>query len=518
VNESTQERAARAAAPLSSVADGVGAEVSATEAGDVVTSRRQVQSRPPRRRWVRRAAILLVSILVVGGGILAWATWRLSTNINRVDVSGVVGTDRPAVDPNAGKAVNLLLLGSDTRVGKGNDNYGEMTQDPGQHSDTNLFVHVSADRSWATAVSIPRDSMVPGPPECSPDSPTSQWAVRQWNTNYKIGGTGCVIRAFEGNTGIFVDHYAVVDFRGFKDMVDALGGVEVCTPEPIKDRDSELTLAAGRHRLDGEQALGYVRTRKSLGDGSDLGRIGRQQAFLSSIAQEGTSSELLRQPTKLYSFLSAATRSLTTDPEFDLDAMADLATSLRGIGLDRLEFITVPSETYEPDPNRVQWSPSAEQIWSALREDRRVGDSTPTPTPAPSASLRVSPAEVAVRIINSSGATGLARQARSGLEVQGFDEVSVAEGEVGTGGTLVEYSGDGADAAATVAAAFPGSRVVRTDGLGATVQVTLGERSRPVVEVPNRLGREPLPTPSVSPSPRPVTPIETRAANSDICS
>ncbi|MGL5929233.1 MAG: LCP family protein, partial [Dermatophilaceae bacterium] len=283
-------------------------------AAETATSRRELHRRPVRS-WRRRLTVVLVVALLVSGGGAAFAAWRLSANVTRVDVSDALG-DRPVQTD----AVNLLLLGSDSREGEGNDQYGA-DADRGVKSDTNLLVHLSADRSWATVVSIPRDSMVAAPPDCAADAPREEWDVRQWNHNYREGGVGCLIRTLEGNTDLFVDHYAVVDFRGFKDMVDALGGVEVCSAEPIDDPNSGLELDAGRQRLDGEQALAYVRTRKSVGDGSDLGRIERQQAFLSSVVQEATSSRLLARPDRLYRFLDAATSSLTTDPDLSVGAM-----------------------------------------------------------------------------------------------------------------------------------------------------------------------------------------------------
>ncbi|MGL5817787.1 MAG: LCP family protein [Phycicoccus sp.] len=489
-------------------------------AAEVATSRRDLHRRPARN-WRRRLTVLLAVVLVVSGGGAAFAAWRLNANVTRVDVSDALG-DRPAQTD----AVDLLLLGSDSREGEGNDGYGT-DADRGVKSDTNLLVHLSADRSWATVVSIPRDSMVSAPPDCSAEAPREEWDVRQWNHNYREGGVGCLIRTLEGNTELFVDHYAVVDFRGFKDMVDALGGVEVCSSEPIDDTSSGLELDAGRQRLGGEQALAYVRTRKSVGDGSDLGRIERQQAFLSSIVQEATSSQLLARPDRLYRFLDAATSSLTTDPDLGVGAMRDLATSLQGIGLDQIEFVTVPSEAYPEDPNRVQWSAAADRIWAALREDRRINSPAPSASSTPSASttptepLAVEPDQVeAVQVLNASGTPGLARQARAALEVQGFAEVGIDEADVSTAGTVVAYSGDDPDDARTVAAAFPGSRITREDGLGDTVQVTLGQRSLPVVELPNRLGSDPLPSPSLSPSPPTSTPepeIEARTADTDIC-
>ena len=483
-------------------------------------SRRDVHGWPVRRRR-RWAVVARVSVLVVVAVVafVAFAAWRLDANIERVDVSQGIGTDRP--DAGNTEAVNVLLIGSDTREGAGNDGYGDNDGILGEaHSDTNLLVHLSADRSSATVVSIPRDSMTSAPPRCSPTAPRDEWVTRQWNQNYRIGGTGCLIRTLEGNTGLFIDHYAVVDFRGFKQMVDALGGVEVCTSEPIDDRNTHLQLDAGRHTLDGRQALQYVRVRKSVGDGSDLGRIERQQAFVSSVMQQATSTGLLLQPTRLYSFLDAATRSLTTDPDLDLGAMRDLASSVRGIGLDKIQFVTVPHEAYPRDPNRVQWKTSAEQIWSALREDRPVGaEPKPVATPSPSATqpLTVSPDEVTVRVVNASGVPGLARQARAALEVQGFAGVTTRNGVIGRTGALVEYSAGQAEAARTVAAAFPGARVKETDGLGATVRVTLGTGAPQVAEVENRLGTEPLPSPTVS-APPPAESIPTRKATTDICS
>ncbi|WP_377644012.1 LCP family protein [Oryzobacter terrae] len=484
-------------------------------------TRRELHGRE-RPHWRRSLVIGLVAVLVVLGGGAAFVAWRLNANITKIDVSEAIGTDRPEEVAGTTDAVNLLLIGSDTREGDGNDAYADNDGTTGEaHSDTNLLVHVSADRTWATVVSIPRDSMTPAPPDCSATAPKEQWRMRMWNQNYRIGGTGCLIRTVEGNTGLRIDHYAVVDFRGFKTMVDALGGVDVCTSEPIDDANTHLVLAAGRHTLDGRQALQYVRVRKSIGDGSDLGRIQRQQAFLSSVMQEATSTKLLFQPSRLFSFLDAATKSLTTDPDFGLGTMQDLATSVRGIGLDEIQFVTVPNETYPLDTNRVQWKDSAKTIWKALREDQQLGvpAKTASPTPTPSAEpLTASPDEISVRVVNSSGVPGLARQARDALQVQGFVGVTTSDGTPGPTGALVEYSGDRAEEARTVAAAFPGATVEKVSGLGSTVRVTLGEGAPTVAELPNRLGDEPLPTPSVEATPSPGESIPTRTATTDICS
>ncbi|HET7821767.1 MAG TPA: LCP family protein, partial [Ornithinibacter sp.] len=293
------------------------------------------------------------------------------------------------------------------------------------------------------------------------------------------------------------------------------------TPVAIDDAHTHLQLTAGKHTLDGRQALQYVRVRKSIGDGSDLQRINRQQAFLSSVIQRATSTQLLFEPTKLYSFLDAATKSLTTDPEFGVGTMRDLAGSVKGIGLDKIQFVTVPNEPYVPDPNRVQWKASADQIWSALRADRAVGakpkkpSATPSPTSPP---LTVSPADIKVTVANATGVSGLARQAAAALEVQGFSGITTASAATTTTPVVVEYSGEHFEDARTVAAAFPGAVVEKTTGLGARVKVTLGRGAPDVGEVPNRLGSAPLPSPSISSQPEPTESIATRNADTDICS
>lgn len=484
--------------------------------GDSRVRRRAVQRRRHRRSIVKIAGIVLVSALVLAVAATLFASWRLNENISRVNVDAAVGTDRPTV---ATGPLNILLIGSDTRVGEGNGGFGDGSWEPGAHSDTNLLVHFSADREHVTVVSIPRDSMTLAPPECSSTAPKAQWTVRQWNQNYTAGGPGCLIRTLEGNTGIFINHFAVLDFGGFKDMVDALGGVPVCTKVAINDARANLQLSPGRHVLNGEQALGYVRVRYTLGDGSDLGRIKRQQAFLSSVAQEATKTSLLLRPDKLYGFLDAATKSLTTDPSFDVSTMRDVATSVKNLGISKIKFLTVPTEQYAPDPNRVQWKQGAELIWAAIREDREIGapvKPSPSPTSTLTSPLTVSPTKIAVRVVNASGVSGAARYAAQALTVQGFPSVGTGNAAVVTEPAVIRYSGAQGEAARTVAAAFPRARTEQVTGLGATIEVVLGVGFPTVVELPNRTGTQPLP--SLSPTPSPSGSIETRSADEDICS
>jgi LCP family protein required for cell wall assembly len=475
--------------------------------------RAEEQSAATRATRRKRLVIILavVALVVVAGAGAVW--WRLEGNIHRLDVSGQLASNRPSLPDGP---LNVLLIGSDTRVGQDAPDASKVS---GARSDTTLVAHVSADRRHVTVVSIPRDSMVKMPPNCDAKVPKSQWPVQQFNAAFAMGGPACTINTVEANTGLFINHFAVVDFNGFKGMVDALGGVPVCTEVPIDDPKAHLKLAAGRHVLDGKQALGYVRVRYTEGDGSDLGRIKRQQAFLSSVVQEATRTSLLLRPDRLFSFLDAATRSLTTDEDFGIGTMQELATSVKDIGMSNVKFVTVPVEAYAPDPNRVQWSASAETLWQTLRADEVIGAKPSATSSGTQSPLTVSPADVRVQVVNATGVSGLAGEVARALEVQGFPAVATSSTDTRPTGVVVEYGAGDKEAARTVAAAFKGARLEEATGLGGVVRVTLGAGAPPVREVPNRLGSSPLPTPTISaPTPSATASIETRTADQSICS
>ena len=467
------------------------------------------EARHTRRRRALAGVGVIVLVVLVGLGV-AW--WRLEGNISRLDVSKDLGT-RPTA---AAGPLNILLIGSDNREGEG---VPGASLGSGARSDTTLIAHVSADREHVTVVSVPRDSMVPAPPSCRNSTPKNEWVVQQWNAMFSIGGPACLITTIEGNTGLRMDHFAVVDFRGFRDMVDALGGVPICAPEAIDDPKAKLRLSAGRHVLDGSQALGYVRARKTIGDGSDLGRIARQQAFLSSVVQEATRTSLLVRPDKLFGFLDAATKSLTTDEQFDLGTMKELASSVKDIGVKNIQFITVPVQDYPADPNRVEWAPSADVLWQTLRDDGVVGEK-PTATASGSASpLTVSPTQVKVDVVNATGVQGLAAQVAAALEVQGFPKPTTSSSTDRPNGVVVEYGSGQKEAARTVAAAFEGATLREDAAVTSGVRVVLGAGAPAVQEIPNRTGSSPVPTPTVSaPEPAPTPTITARTADQDICS
>ncbi|MFE0104670.1 LCP family protein [Streptomyces sp. NPDC059009] len=330
-------------------------------------------ARKPRGRKIRRVVCwTLAGIIVVGGGLGFVAYQHLNGNLSSVDIDAALGKDRPADTDNGSQ--DILVLGSDSRSG---DNKGLAGGDTGgtARSDTAMVVHLPAGRAKATAVSIPRDTLVTRP-QCTTDSgkklPEAQRVM--FNSVYTSGGPACVVKTVESMTGIRMDHYVEIDFAGFKDLVDALGGVTITTDKPINDKDSGLHLDAGTHKLNGTESLAFVRTRHGIGDGSDLGRIGLQQKFmlaaLSEIKQQGT----LSNPAKLYKIANAATKALTTDSGLgSLTDLADFARSLNKLDPSTMQTLMLPVEYDKKDPNRVVAAqPQATELWNALRADQPV--------------------------------------------------------------------------------------------------------------------------------------------------
>ena len=327
-----------------------------------------------RRRTVAKVVIGTVVALALVTGVTVVLLYRqLNENLTGVDVEGML-SDRPDTVEVEGpkEPLNVLVMGYDTREGEGNDIDGEEGEGG---SDTTILFHFSADRERAYGVSIPRDSMVDRP-ECTAEDgseiPAEDYV--QWNEAFTLGGQACTIQQFEQLTDLRIDHYVVLDFAGFKSMVNAIDGVEVCIPETIDDPKHQIYLEAGTRELEGDKALDYVRQRYAVGDGSDIGRMKRQQAFIASMAAKVLSKGTLSRPDKVYGFLSAATKSLTVDPELDnIRTLAGLGLEFQGIGLDNIQFLTVPFEYDPQNPNRVIWAPEAKRVWRKLRNDETLG-------------------------------------------------------------------------------------------------------------------------------------------------
>jgi len=359
----------------------------------------------------RGIALTLAAVVVFGASGVAAVAAKLNGNMNKVDVSALVQpipatTKAPDPDdPNAGQAVNILILGSDQRDGENGEIGGNVE---GMRSDTTMVLHISADRSRVELVSIPRDSLVDIPSCTMTNGKTTRATHGMFNSAFATGwdnggdmesAAACTINTVQQNTGITINHFVVVDFAGFQQMVNAIGGVPMCIPNSMFSPDAGLALAPGFQTLDGQTALAYARARKGegVGDGSDTNRIGNQQKLIAAMVREVLSRDVITNPQKLISFLSAATSSLTTDSTMSISNMTGLAYNLRNINSGNITFMTIPFAPAKSDPNRVEWTSAADAVWANMANDVPALGETPaapatttaptpgsTPTPAPS--------------------------------------------------------------------------------------------------------------------------------------
>ncbi|MFE0106994.1 LCP family protein [Streptomyces sp. NPDC059009] len=310
------------------------------------------------------------SVIVLGGAGLGYVYFKLNGNIKGVDINAALGTDRPDDVDNGSQ--DILVLGSDSRSGD-NSKYGK--DEGGARSDTAMIVHVYKGHKKASVVSIPRDTLITRPECATGDGKTDPGGRRQmFNTAYEVGGPACAVKTVEKMSGIRMDHYVEVDFTGFKKLIDTLGGVDITTKKAINDDKSHLNLKPGSHTLNGEQALGLVRTRHGVGDGSDLGRIQLQQAFIKALINQVKDVGVFSNPKKLFDLADDATSAITTDSDLnDVKSLASFANGLKGIGAGDMKMVTLPIQYDPADPNRVLPLEKADQeVWDALRADQPI--------------------------------------------------------------------------------------------------------------------------------------------------
>ncbi|MFE3408658.1 LCP family protein [Streptomyces mirabilis] len=338
--------------------------------GRVKGSRRKPRS--TRSKALLITAWTTAGIVVLGGAGAGYLYFKLNGNIKTVDINQALGTDRPLKVDNGSE--NILVLGSDTRSGS-NKKLGGGTDDGSARSDTAMIVHIYEGHKKASVVSIPRDTLVPRP-SCTDDKGVTHAAATgvMFNSAYSTGGAACAVKTVESMSGIRMDHYIEVDFSGFQKLIDDLDGVRVTTTKNIKDPDSHLNLTAGTHTLDGQQALGLVRTRHGVGDGSDLGRIQLQQAFIKALVNQVKHIGVLSSPTKLYDLADTATKTVTTDSDLGtVKNLASFANGLKGISSSNMNMVTMPVQYDSADANRVLVDKAkAQLVWTALKNDRAI--------------------------------------------------------------------------------------------------------------------------------------------------
>jgi LCP family protein required for cell wall assembly len=339
--------------------------------------------------------ILGVSVAVSG---IAIAELSNSIKANGIVLAGSTKiTEADLAGP-----INMLLVGSDTRAGQGKG-YGN---DTSELADVIILLHVSADRKYATAMSFPRDLLVPWPACPSTSTPPGPGylpqSLGQINATIANGGPGCTLLTVEKLTGLKIPYLAMIDFKGVIEMSNAIGGVDVCTTKPIKDQYTFLDLPAGNHTLKGKQALQFLRTRHGVGDGSDLSRISNQQVFLTSLVRKVKSAGVLGNPIYLYSLASAAARNMKLSESLtDIGVMVALAGALKDVELDKMTFLQVPSRGGLPAPYSGRVAPiyeTANLIFEKLQKDEPIilakangGQGAVVASPAPSSSASPSP-------------------------------------------------------------------------------------------------------------------------------
>jgi LCP family protein required for cell wall assembly len=424
--------------------------------------------------------VVLLGALTVGGFVLVH---HLNANLTTEDVSGALGSVRPTqpiVPDVAYQPENILIMGTDSRIDQGSG-FGTEGCDC---SDTTVLIHLSADRKHAIALSIPRDTWVTVPSCERSNGSNSQSYQGKFNSAFSIGGPACTIKTVESMTDVRVDHFIVVDFDGFRDLIDALGGVQVCFTTPVDDPESHLVLPAGYSTLNGTQALGVVRARKTLGDGSDISRIDRQQALMTSLAKKISDKGLLLNPVKLYSVLNVATKAITVDPGLgSVSKLADLARSLHTIPLSNITFVTMPWVSRGDGSNVLMDVSKTQPILDAMNDDTVWPVATPTPSSS-QPTVTVTPSSIRVKVLNGAGVKGAAAKAAAQLEAQGFTVVSVGDAPVSTYTTpVVEYDPAYDESARTLTTSITGATSIAKSGLGKTLVVIVGTQGITVVPV-----------------------------------
>lgn len=348
--------------------------------------------------------ILVKGLALVVGASVALAGIAVFELSNTVQARGLsLPNAKPITAKDLEGPLNILLVGSDTRKGQGKG-YGTESS---VLADVMILLHISADRKNATAVSFPRDLMVPWPacPSTTGGPGYLPQSLGQLNATIANGGPGCTLLTIEQLTGLKIPYLAMIEFNGVIEMSNAIGGVEVCVAQEISDPYTQTYLKPGEYTLQGKAALQFLRTRHGVGDGSDLSRISNQQVFLTSLVRKIKSAGVLTNPVQLYSLANAAARNMQLSESLtDLGTMVALASALQNVDLDKMVFVQVPSRGGLPAPYSGRVMPIYEQaniLFQKLVNDEpiKLGSNTgqgavvatPTPTPSVTASAKPTP-------------------------------------------------------------------------------------------------------------------------------
>ncbi|MEO5994637.1 MAG: LCP family protein [Arthrobacter sp.] len=448
----------------------------------------------PRRLpgWLK-IGTAVVSVLLVG--VIAFgAYWaiRLQGNISKASLGAGSDKTEPVVD-DARDRMQILILGSDTRDGK-NSQYGGPEDSTGYgNSDVMMLMDISADNKRVNVVSFPRDLLV-DTPKCTDQKTKQEFPARQnvmINSAMSEAGIGCAVDTVNKLTGLEIDHFMMADFDSVKELSNTVGGVDVCISDAVFDPDSGLRLPKGTSKVQGEQALAFLRARHAFADGGDLGRIKGQQGFLSSLVRKIKDDGTLTNPAQMLQIADVVTKNLTIDEGMaSVPTLLTVGNRLKNIDVGKIAFVAVPTMPAASDPNRLDLAePAASQLFAAMRKDIDLTDPTATPTPSgsPDASATASAAPSTsppapaydkavqpVTVANGSGVPARSQEIIKSLTAGGFSQLAqLAAPAVVT--TAVYYGAGFEDVAADVATLLgvPAAQVLPAAGVNG-VQVYLG--------------------------------------------
>jgi LCP family protein required for cell wall assembly len=482
--------------------------------------------RPRRRHGAMLVAGRLVVATVAAAALAmtggAWQ-WSTSKNHRMNTVSALDLGSRDIVDPNAQFGdEDFLVVGMDSRAGANGEMGAGGTEDAGgARSDTIMLVNIPANRKRVVAVSFPRDLAItpiqceawnPDTGEYGPlyDSDTKKWGPRnvytetKLNSTFSFGGPKCLVKEIQKLSGLSINRFIAVDFAGFAKMVDALGGVEVCSTTPLKDYELGTVLAhSGRQLIDSKTALNYVRARNvTTENNGDYGRIKRQQLFLSSLLRSLISKETFFSLSKLNSVVNMFVSNSYVDNVKTKD-LVQLGQSVQGMNAGHVSFVTVPTGITDENGDEPPRAADMRALFSAIIDDEGLpGENNMNATSAPPTkslsskapqssqtsqpnqaanphpenvqAMTTAPQDVTVQVSNSTAKSGLAATASSQLKRHGFRVKSPDDYPNPLKTTKVLFSPGNEQAAATVAASFANSKVERITGTGHVVQVVLG--------------------------------------------
>jgi LCP family protein required for cell wall assembly len=443
----------------------------------------------PRRTWQRAAvAVSITFALLLGmvaiGGYLVYR--HLDSNIT-VDSSADSELGRtPTASGSAGalapggdvSPLNILVMGSDTRVGQGGEGGSAKVYSSAQ-SDVVMLVHLYQGHKRALVMSIPRDTLVTLPTCKTKNGGTKGGYRAKFNEAFTIGGPACTIKLVKQVTGLPIDHFVVVDFNGVKDIINALGGVHICLKAALYDpigggEGSGLNLPKGQQVVFGTQGLALLRARHHIADGSDISRMDRQHSFISAIVRQVEATSLLTNPVRLYQLLDSATKSITTDTGLGgLLKLKSLAQSLTQLKPANVTLLTIPWKDAGDGANVLINTTQARPILDAIAADRPwppAPSSTTTTTPT----VKTPPSAVHVKVLNATGVAGNGAKAAQALAAEGFHVVSVGDAPSVSATTVVHYDAAYDESGRTLTAAVTGATSVVDRSLSSTLVLYVG--------------------------------------------